>query len=176
MSFTQTLQGAWDWIRKINWLYMSFLAFGVSGILLVASDRSPPFLCLESVRADFGRILGIVFLIAGVSLFWHGAKWSWGMVRTSSPVVSFQIKRNMSRLGQGSKRILRTMYQDADSSMRLSKESAELEILLRIGFIHCGRYIINGFVECELNGAVVNWLSNHEGFLESLPEPEDVPF
>ena len=88
MSFTQTLQGAWDRIRKINWIYVSSLAFGVSGIVLVASNRCLRILCLDGVRADFGRLLGIVFLIAGVSLRWHGGKLTAEMVRTSSPVVS----------------------------------------------------------------------------------------
>ncbi len=176
MSFTQTLQGAWDWIRKINWIYVSSLAFGVSGIVLALPDRCLRLLCLDGVRADFGRHLGIVFLFAVISLFWHGFKWAVGIVLMSSPVVSFRIKRNMSRLGRGSKRILRSMYQDADSSMRLSKASVELETLARLGFIHCGGYITNGFVECELNGAVVNWLSNHEDVLANFPEPENLPF
>ena len=52
--------------------------------------------------------------------------------------------------------------------MRLSKGSVELETLSRLRFIHCGGYITNGFVECELNGAIVNWLSKHEDVLASL--------
>ena len=34
----------------------------------------------------------------------------------------------------------------------------------------------NGFVECELNGAVVNWQSKHEDVLANFPEPENLPF
>ena len=82
----------------------------------------------------------------------------------------------MKRLGLGSRRAIRAMYQDANSTARLSKESAELETLTRFGLIHCGRYISNGFVDCELDGSVVAWLSHHEDILAGFPEPYELPF
>lgn len=176
MSFTQTLQGVWDWIRKINWPYMSFLSFIVSGIVLFVPDQYLCHVCLDSICPDFGQCFGLLFLISGTSVIWHSVKWSTVWVRQSPLLVSCRIKRNMKRLGLGSRRAIRAMYQDANSTARLSKESAELETLTRFGLIHCGKYVVNGHVDCELDGSVILWLSHHEDILAGFPEPYELPF
>ena len=176
MSFTQTLQGAWDWIRKINWPYTSFLLFAVSGIVLFAPSQYLCHVYLDGICHDFGQCLGLLFLASGTSVFWHAVKWSVERIRQSPLLVSLRIKRNIKQLGFGSRRAIRVMYQDDNSSTLLSKESVELEILTKFGFIHCGRYISNGNVKCELNGLVIDWLSKHENLLADFPEPDELPF
>lgn len=176
MSFTQTLQGAWDWIRKINWPYTSFLSFVVSGIVLFVPNQYLYHVCLEGICHDFGQCLGLLFLASGTSVFWHAVKWSVERIRQSPPLVSLRIRRNMKRLGFGSRRTIRAMYQDDNSSTLLSKESVELETLSRFGFVHCGKYVVDGNVDCELDGSVILWLSKHEDILAGFPEPDELPF
>ena len=174
MSVLETLYGIWDWIKHTNWPYVSYLCCIVSAIFLFVPIDLLKYIRLDKPLLCFGQQIGLIFLISAASLLWHVIKWIWHKIIQTDIFVSVRIRRNIKRLGDGSKRALREMYQDRNSATRLSKGSAELETLSKLGFIRCGRYIESGLISCELNGLVANWFNEHKDVIASFPEPDEL--
>ena len=176
MAFAETLHGLWDWMKKANWSFLSFVSLGTSSILLFLPIRVLRYLRLDAIKEVHGEVIGLIFAVSLVSGIGHLAMLITQRITGLEIFASMRIKRNLKRLGNGSRKALRTMYQKGSSSFSLPKGSAEIEALSRLGFIHCGRYVERGNVFCELDGLVLAWFDKHREIVNTFPEEEEFPF
>lgn len=178
MALSETLHGLWDWVKKVNWVFASWLTLFLSLVLLLAPRYTSAlkFLKLEGIVTLFDGWLGLSFLISLFAVVWHIMKLIVKYLSNLRVFVAIRISRNIEKLGKGSKRLLREMYENYNSSSRISKTSAEFEVLSRLGLIHCACYAESGVVHCELDGRVIGYLDRHKEILDAFPEPIDYPF
>lgn len=176
MAFAETLHGLWDWMRKANWAFLSFVSLGTSSILLFLPIGVLRYLRLDAIKEAYGDVIGLIFIGSLLSCVGHFTMFIAQRITGLEMFASMRIKRNLKRLGNGSRKALRTMYQKGHSSFSLPKGSAEIEALSRLGFIHCGRYVERGNVFCELDGLVLEWFDKHREIIDTFPEEEELPF